>query len=297
MARTIAEIYDALNHVKNNMQELHAFVVDNRPGYTLDNAETLLADLSNRSRVAIWRLWLWLIAVASWMLERLYDQHKIEVDKIISSKKPHTLRWYAEESKKFQYGYAIEWLGDSFGYISDQPHARIISYASATEIGDKIKLKVATGTAPAIKPLTSQQLSAFRDYWAKMKDAGVKLEIISLPADEVKVNMKIVRDRMVLDANNKLLRDSSVDPVVQAIKMFGTGLEFDGVLRISKLEEAIRTAEGVVDAKIMSAYHRVAGGAWEIIDMYVIPESGYFILNTVESSIVYEDLVNVQIRD
>ncbi|MDK2909639.1 MAG: hypothetical protein PWR20_1206 [Bacteroidales bacterium] len=297
MARTIAEIYDALNHVKNNMQELHAFVVDSRQGYTLDNAETLLADLSNRSRVAIWRLWLWLIAVASWMIEKLYDQHKAEVEKIINSKRPHTLRWYAEESKKFQYGYALEWLGDSFGYISDQPYSRIITYASATEIGDKIKIKVATGTIPDIKPLSVQQLSAFRDYWAKMKDAGVKLEIVSLSADQVKVNLKIIRDRMVLDANNKLLRDSSVNPIEQAIKMFGASLEYDGVLRLSELEEAIRLAEGVVDAKIISAYHRVAGGEWRPIEMYVVPESGYFNLNIAESSFIYEDFVNVPIKD
>lgn len=96
MARTIAQIYDAPNQSKASMQELHDFVVDNRPGQILDNADTLLSDLNNPSRVAIWRLWLWLVAVASWTVEKLSDLHKSEVNSIVSSKMPHTLRWYAE---------------------------------------------------------------------------------------------------------------------------------------------------------------------------------------------------------
>jgi hypothetical protein len=297
MARTIEEIYNSLNQAKANMQELHAFVVDNKPGYTLDNAETLLADLTSQSKVAIWRIWLWLMAVASWMIEVLFDRHKEEVENIITSKRPHTLRWYAEESKKFQYGYSFEWLGETFGYAADQPAARIITYASASEAGDKVRIKVATGERPDIKPLPVPQLAAFIDFWAKWKDAGVKLEIVSLPADEIKVNMKIVRDRMVLDSNNKLLRDSAINPVENAIAMFGAGLEFDGLLRISKLLDAIQSAEGVIDVQINAAWHRPAGGTWETINMSVMPASGYFSLDTDNSIIIYEDEINVPVID
>jgi predicted transcriptional regulator len=276
MARTIAEIYNSLNQVKANMQELHAFVVDNKPGNTLDNAETLLADMSNKSKVAIWRLWLWLMAVASWMVEKLFDIHKEEVEDIIAMKRPHTLRWYAEESKKFQYGYSLEWLGDTFGYSADQPASKIITYASASEVGDKVLIKVATGERPNIKPLSTTQLSAFKDYWAKWKDAGVKLEIVSLPADEIKVNMKIIRDRMILDNNNRLLRDYNINPIEDAIVSFGAGLEFDGILRISKLVDAIQAAEGVIDVQITDAWHRPSGGDWKPINMSVMPASGLF---------------------
>ncbi|NPV35068.1 MAG: hypothetical protein HPY80_00205 [Bacteroidales bacterium] len=297
MARTIAEIYDSLNKVKANMQELHAFVVDNNPGNTMDNAETLLADLSNKSKVAIWRLWLWLMSVASWMVEKLFDIHKEEVEDIIARKRPHTLRWYAEESKKFQYGYCLEWLGDTFGYAADQPTAKIITYASASEVGDKVLIKVATGERPNIKPLSTIQLSAFKDYWAKWKDAGVKLEIVSLPADEIKVNMKIIRDRMILDHNNRLLRDSTINPIENAIASFGAGLEFDGLLRLSKLVDAIQSAEGVIDVQINDAWHRPSGGDWKPINMSVMPASGYFILDIDNSNIIYEDEVNVSIID
>jgi len=293
MARTIAQIYDALNKVKANMQELHDFVVDNKPGYTLDNAETLLSDLSSKNKVAIWRLWLWLMAVASWMVESLFDIHKEEVVNIISRKRPHTLRWYSEESKKFQYGYELEWLGDTFGYNSNQPEARIITYASASEVGDKLIIKVATEKKPNIKPLSAIQLFAFKEYWAKMKDAGVKLEIISLPADEVKVTMKIIRSRMVLDSQNRLLRDTSIKPIDNAVAIFGANLEFDGILRLSDFADAIKSAEGVIDVKIIEAYHRPAGGVWQKIDMSVTPVSGYFIIDWNNSNITYEDEINV----
>lgn len=294
MARTIAQIYDALNQSKASMQELHNFVVDNRPGQILDNADTLLSDLNNPSRVAIWRLWLWLVAVGSWTVEKLFDIHKAEVTDIVSAKTPHTLRWYAEESKKFQFGYSLTWDGTSFSYASDQPAAKIITFASATEQGDNLVIKVAKGTTVKA-PLASDELTAFKAYWAKWKDAGVKLQIVSLPADNLKVKVEVIVDRMVLNAQNKLLRDTSINPVEVAIQNFGSSLEFDAILRLSKLIDAIQAAEGVIDVRLVSAHHRPAGGSYSEVTMSVIAESGYFTLDIDNSEITYTNGVNVNI--
>lgn len=294
MARTIAQIYDALNQSKASMQELHDFVVDNRPGQILDNADTLLSDLNNPSRVAIWRLWLWLVAVGSWTVEKLFDLHKSEVNSIVSAKMPHTLRWYAEESKKFQYGYGLTWDGTSFSYASDQPSARIITFASATEQGDSLVIKVAKGTTVKA-PLASDELSAFKAYWAKWKDAGVKLQIVSLPADNLKIKVEVIVDRMVLNAQNKLLRDTSINPVEVAIQNFGSSLEFDAILRLSKLVDAIQAAEGVIDVRLISAFHRPAGGNYSEVTMSVVAASGYFTLDIDNSEITYTNGVNVNI--
>lgn len=294
MARTIAQIYDALNQSKASMQELHDFVVDNRPGQILDNADTLLSDLNNPSRVAIWRLWLWLIAVGSWTVEKLFDIHKAEVTDIVSAKTPHTLRWYAEESKKFQYGYGLTWNGTFFSYASYQPDARIVTFASATEQGDNLVIKVAKGTTVKA-PLASDELTAFKAYWAKWKDAGVKLQIVSLPADNLKIKIEVIVDRMVLNSYNKLLRDTSINPVESAIQDFGSSLEFDAILRLSKLVDAIQAAEGVIDVRLISAFHRPAGGSYSEVSMSVVAASGYFTLDIDNSEITYINSVNVNI--
>ncbi len=297
MARSIAEIYNALCISKASMQELHDWVIDpDNPNSILDNSDTLLQDLVTKSKVAIWRLWLWVFAVGSWMIEVLFEKHKAEITSILASERPHTLHWYAEESKKFQYGYAMIWKDDAYSYAVIDENAKIIKYAAASEKAGTVVLKVATILNGVKIPLNNLQRATFYAFWDKWRDAGVKLDVVTLPADLVKVTMTIIRDRLILNVNNSLLRDATVFPINDAIKVFGDSLEFDGIFRLSKLIDAIQSVEGVVDVKIYSASVKPSGGSWSAIDLYTDAASGYFILSWSESIITYIDYVNVQIQ-
>lgn len=287
MARSIQEIYNELNRVKENMQELHMYVCEGTQTQRRDTAENLRIDLQSGSKVAVWRLWLWIMAVASWMVENVFDNHKKEIKKIIANTRPHTLQWYAEESKKFQFGYPLIWLGDRFGYSSHRPESQIITYSSASESAGKIVIKVAKGQKPNLKPLSQNELVAFTEYWDKWKDAGVQLEIRSLPADQISIHAKIEVDKMVLDSNNKLLRDPQIDPIRQKIDEFGASLEFDGVFRLSDFVEALKRAEGVRDVRILSAKHKSHISGWQPIQISVRPLSGYFTFDYNDSTLEY----------
>ncbi|MCX6266550.1 MAG: hypothetical protein NTW16_04235 [Bacteroidetes bacterium] len=298
MARTIAQIYDALNTSKASMEELDTFVVSTQvPGSTRDNAADLAIDVTSESKVAVWRLWLWIFAVGSWMVEVLFDRHTSHVTEVLESKRVHTTRWYAEECKKYQYGYPLSWIDDRYQYAVDDLGSRIIKYAAAAERNSKVVIKVAKDVGGTREPLSTDELRLFREFWSKWKDAGVTLEIISLPADQLKINLTIVRDRLVLDANNNLLRDNSINPVRLAIDAFGNGLEFDGILRLSKLVDAIQEAEGVIDVKLSSASHRPSGGSWQLVGMSVESAAGYFELFYNESDFTYQDNVEITILD
>jgi hypothetical protein len=297
MARTIAEIYNAMATTKADMQELHDWVVDpQNPSYVMDNADQLLADLRSTSKVAIWRLFLYVFAVGSWTIETLYDKLVMTIDAIMAAKRPHTLRWYAEESKKYQYGHELVWADYQYSYAVYDPDARIIKYASAQEFNGKVILKVAKEVGGAKTALTTDEKNAFSAFWNAWRDAGTKLEIKSLAADQLRVNIRIIRDRMVLRSNNSLLRDSSVFPISDAIASFGNALEFDGILRMSKLVDAIQAAEGVVDVKLEHAWHRPAGGTYSEVDMFVNSVAGHFEIDIDASSFVYVDktVVNVE---
>jgi hypothetical protein len=297
MARTINQIYDALCISKASMQELHSWVVDqDNPNSILDNSETYLQDLTTNSKVAIWRTWLWVVAAASWIIETLFDTHKQEIADILSKARPMTLRWYSEQSKIYQYGYQMIWKDNAYSYEVIDENAKIIKYAAASEKDGKVRLKVATLLNGIKVPLNNLQKATFSAFWAKWRPAGVKMEIISLASDQMKVTMTIIRDRLVLAADNSLLRDASVFPIADAIKKFSDNLEFDGILRISKLEDAIQAAEGVVDVKVDSAQAKAAGGAYSPIDMYYELASGYITLSWSESIITYIDNVNVVIQ-
>jgi hypothetical protein len=290
MARKISEIYDALNSSKASMQELHDFVVDSEnPGTIQDNAETLAIDVKSNSKVAQWRLWLWIMAVASWVVENIFDLFKADISNILSTKRPHTLKWYAEETKKFQYGYGLVWKDDTYVYEVDDPDSRIVKYAACVEKQGKIVLKVAKEVGGVKTPLSVAEKAALTEFWRKYKDAGVRIEIVSLPADLFKANLTIVRDRLVLDGSNRLLRDASVYPIKNAIDTYGANLEFDGKIVLSKLVDAIQAAEGVVDVQLNSASVKPSGGAWSLVNMNAEAVSGYFLMSYTDSVINYID--------
>jgi hypothetical protein len=298
MARKISEIYDALNASKASMEELNTYVVDEDvPGSVQDNAIDLAMDITSESKVAVWRLWLWIFAVGSWVIEVLFDRHVIHVTEVLESKRVHTLRWYAEESKKFQYGYPLSWIDNSFQYATDDSNSRIVKYAAASEKNGKVVLKVAKDVGGTKTALSTLEKSAFTEFWSKYKDAGVKLEVVSQPADLLKVFITIVRDRLVLDANNNLLRNNTINPVELAIKAFGDSLEFDGILRLSKLTDAIQLAEGVIDVEITQAWYKPAGGSYSVVDMSVEAVAGYFELSYDDSIFNYHDNVEVTVFD
>jgi hypothetical protein len=297
MARTIAEIYNAMATTKADMQELHDWVVDpQNPSYVMDNADQLLADLRSTSKVAIWRLFLYVFAVGSWTVETLFDKLVIAINAIMAAKRPHTLRWYAEESKKYQYGHELLWADNQYSYAVYDPDARIIKYAAAQEFNGKVRLKVTKEVSGVKTALSTDEKNAFVAFWNAWRDAGTKVEIISLPADQLKVNITIIRDRMVLNNNNSLLRDSSIFPIADAIAAFGNALEFDGVLRLSKLIDAVQAAEGVVDVKLHRAEHKPAGGTYVEVDMFVNSTAGHFVIDQTTSSWEYIDKTVVNIE-
>lgn len=292
----ISEIYDKLNIAKASMQELHDYVVSTDiPGSIEDTSEGLAVDVKSKSKVANWRLWLWLMAKASWDVEQLFFAHKNEIKALLAAKKPHTERWYAEESKKFQYGYPVVWIDGQYRYEVDDPDSRIIKYAAAMTKDGKVVIKVVKETGNQKVPLSIVEKAAFTEFWSKWKDAGVKVEIISLAADILKVNLTIIRDRLVLAGNNSLLRDSSVFPIQNAIDEYAGSLEFDGIIVLSELTEKIKAAEGVVDVKMNWAKHKPAGGTYTDVDMSVEAASGYFVISA-DSTMNFIDNITVGIE-
>jgi hypothetical protein len=189
------------------------------------------------------------------------------------------------------------WDGNFYKYNPVVPEAQIVQYAAASEQANKIILKVAKVTGDQKGVLNQLEKLAFIEFWSKWKDAGVLLEVISLPPDLLKVEMTIVRDRLVLDSLNRLLRDTSIYPIDEAIQAFGNNLEFDGILRLSKLVDAIQSAEGVVDVRLDNAWHKPAAGIdYVLVNMMVVQDSGYFEIDAVNSVITYIDSVDVDVQ-
>jgi hypothetical protein len=284
MSRTIAEIYDALNVVKGNMSELGVYV--NNDAQSVDTAKKLVNDVRSNSKVALWRLWLWIVAVGSWVIEQLQDAHEAKINAIVALDKPHTLAWYAAQSKLFQYGYEIAWLTDHFAYETIDEDARIVVYAAATEGESGILLKaMKTGRVP----LTTAEMNAFKVFWAKWKDAGIPIEFISQAINQVQFTATIYRNRSIVNADNTLIADPSVNVVEDPANAYMNSVDFNGTIYLMEMIQAIKNQPGITN--VIMTVAGVDSGTWGEEGLWtLIPTNGFAEIAWGDCTLEYSDV-------
>ncbi len=269
MARTIQEIQNLILQAKAQ--------------------ESALESLNSTSKVAIWRLWVYIIAVAIWSLEKLFDQHRADIDKRLAELKPHTARWYRSKALAFQYGFDLLPDSDKF---NNQGHtekaieaSKIVKYSAVIESKNEGRLivKIAGEQGEQLQPITDAQKQAFEAYLQEIKDAGVRLSVVNYQPDILHLQMKIVYDPLVLDSNGQSIIHAT-KPVEKAIKDYLKRLPFNGELVLAHLIDALQQAEGVKIPHLVLAQSKnitSSGeyGAFETIEINKIPTAGYFTID------------------
>jgi hypothetical protein len=278
--RTIQEIYDQMAAEKAEMAQLRGWITNqDNPNSVLDDSQTLLQDLTSSSKVAIWRLFMWLMAFAVWIHEGLWGQFRKEVDEKLAAEQPHTQHWYRTESLKFQYGDDLVWQDNKFQYLEYDPLKQIIKHAATNEGKGKVVIKVATEKNGILQKLETNQLAAFTAFWEKHRDAGVQVRIISVDPDLLKLKYKIHYDPLVMLPDGTLINDSSLTPVQTAINDYLNSVEFDGNFILSKLEDAIQDATGVIDFERIETASKYGTNSYQEITRLVNAYAGWFIID------------------
>lgn len=283
MARTIATIKAELTHnylANETIQSLYGLTSDD-----VDKFETTFSTLSLES------IFFYVVAVSIWTLEKLFDAHKTEVTDLIATLTPHTLQWYATKAKAFQYN--CELVPDTDYYdnskLSDSKisDAKIISFAAALENSYTVYIKIATGSTIAQSssnsaknkgPLDNNQLSAFKSYINRIKDAGVNLEVVNANPDVLYANITIYYDPLVI-ASDGTADGSPV--ILSCILDYIQGLSFNGELRIKELEDALAEVDGVIIPEVRNAAYtsdNVNNPTAFEVPAYQKPYSGYFVI-------------------
>jgi hypothetical protein len=251
--------------------------------------EPALNELNSTSKVAIWRLWVYIIAVAIWSLEKLFDQHRADIDKRLAELKPHTARWYRSKALAFQYGFDLLPDSDKFnnqGHTEEAIEAsKIVKYSAVIESKNEGRLivKIAGEQGNTLQPITDVQKQAFEAYLQEIKDAGVRLSVVNYQPDVLHLQMKIVYDPLVLDSNGQSIIHAT-KPVETAIKDYLKRLPFNGELVLAHLIDALQQAEGVKIPHLVLAQSKnitSSGGygAFETIEISKIPTAGYFTID------------------
>ena len=269
MARTIQEIQELIYQAKTQ--------------------EPALESLNSTSKVAIWRLWVYIIAVAIWSLEKIFDQHRADIDKRLAELKPHTARWYRSKALAFQYGFDLLPDSDTFnnqGHTEEQIEAsKIVKYSAVVESPNegRIIVKIATEQGGQLQPITDAQKQAFEAYLQEIKDAGVRLSVVNYQPDILHLQMKIVYDPLVLDSNGQSITNA-FNPIERTIKAYLKRLPFNGELVLAHLIDALQRAEGVkIPHLVLAQSKNVTSsgeyGAFETIEISKIPTAGYFTID------------------
>jgi len=240
-ARTISQIYDALIAEKQANTELNAL----QPN--IDDSQTLLQDLTSTSKVAIWRLTYFVVAVGIWFFENILANHTVAIEAKRLELVTGTDRWYAEQSKLFQLGDTPVWDGNQYNYAVEDTDKQIISFSAAITEGQILIIKVAKDDGSGFpEKLTTSELTSFTTYINDYKlFSGTLSTIISDDPDDLKVEANVTYDPLILNSNGSLISDPTSYPVEDAINAYIAELDFNGVLRVTSLIDAIQSATGV----------------------------------------------------
>lgn len=264
MARTIQEIYNHMVTEKETMSTLTSL----QPA--VDSYQQLLVDLTSASNTAGWRLLFFVIAIGIWTLENLFDDHKTWINNRAAEIITGTVPWYVRETYKFQYGDPLVWNGEKYEYAVIDPSHQIIKLANGNESGGIITIKTAKldGSGQP-EQLSSGELTALDDFWKKWKFGGARVQVVSRPADLLKVYYKIYYDPLVLTSTGELINSPGVFPVEDAINEYIKSLPFDGTYVTTALTDVLQNVPGVLNPVHLSTEKKFGTFAYTpLVDYY-----------------------------
>lgn len=217
-----------------------------------------LSSLNSNSKVAVFRLFVFVVSFSIWLLETLFDTHDAEITTKLANQKSGRLSWYKTMALRFQYGFDLETDKDYFvnGDATQEEieDSKIIKYAAVNESATekRVIIKIAGEVSGLLSPITLDQKESFEAYIKEIKWAGTDTTVINYLPDRLFLNIQIKRDALVLNGSGMSIQNANY-PVNEAIQEFMKELPFDGDLRLSALVDKMQRVPGVIDATLLSA--------------------------------------------
>jgi len=234
--RTIDDIFQELLTEKNTLSTLDGLITG---GITDEN--TLITALTN-GKVPEFILWLYNFAVASNITDISSLSAINEINTILSTDRIHTLNWYIQKAKSFQYG-DIPVVGvNDVVYSTDNPSLKIVSSCTGLEGNNRLILKI---RRISTNILSSPELIAFTSYMFKCKDAGTQIIIQNYNPDQISINMTIIYDGIYTQATIQSAIETAINDYI-------VNIEFDSKFNSNKLLDKLQLIAGVIDPRINS---------------------------------------------
>nr|DAP70176.1 MAG TPA: secretion system protein [Caudoviricetes sp.] len=234
------------------------------------------------SKVSVVSVLFYIFACAAFVLERLFDSYRQEVDDRIEAIIPHRPKWYRDRVLAFMKGRVL--LPDTDEYdtadMTDEEitAARVVKHAVADESDDAslLTIKVAGEQGGRRCPLDAETEGQLAAYIAEIKDAGVRTALVNIAPDRFNCELDIYFDPMLLA--------SSVESTCrEAIKGYIENLPFNGEYTNMALMDQLQKIEGVKIPELRGATTVAASeSVVTAIDARCVPAAGYFELGDVK---------------
>lgn len=216
----------------------------------LDKMATLpaLSGLTSNSQVSIYGNLFTVNAMETAILEQLIDAYKVQFEESIKAQAIGSAPWLRAKVLEFQNGDYVELNTTDFtiAYPTIDETKQIITRCSVKETGNLIiQAKVAKSDPPVA--LSGGEKTALEDYLSIIKPAGIRIDVVSLTSDKLYVNGTIY-----YSGQYSSVIQTNVEAAITAYMENLSSVEnFNGVVKVTDLYDAIQAVEGVEDVNII----------------------------------------------
>lgn len=215
------------------------------------NSPEIISNLNTERTTSVLGAIFYAVAFAIYIVETIFDQHKVEIDNIIKQRQPGTREWYAAKSLEYKGGVPYS-VVDNQIVFEDEVADFTIARVSVREVADSdnlgfIRLKVAKEVDSVLEPLTGTEKALFTSYIEDVKFVGTPIEIVSVPPNKLRVDASVFYDPAY-----------SVDEIRQnindALNNYMATLRFDAMVYNSEIFDTLYHTEGVRDVELSGVF-------------------------------------------
>jgi len=236
------------------------------------NLQTVLSDLNSPSQVAIWRLWTFIIAISINLLEQVMDIFKAVIEAIVAHSIPGTPAWLRNQVLLFQYSATTPQVvvinsDFSVGYAIVNPGLRIATRVSVKQgANNVVNVKVAKSEPPV--PLSALEQTSLRAFLTRIGFAGVQTNIISSNSDRLYLQAYVYYNGQY----SSTISTNVILALTNYLANLSSAVNFDGIVKVSAIEDVIQGVTGVTDVQILSVKGRLDGipfiNATDVVRIY-----------------------------
>lgn len=288
MAQSVEEIYNEMVSEKQNQSALN----DLMPQYNLapptpTNAFIkFLQDINTNSTTGMWRLWLFIVAVAIKVQQFFFDEHKAEVNNIIANHKPGTLLWYRSQMFLFQSGYLLYWVNNKYKYLIDDPASRITAQCAVEKsAGVRVRAAKNDGSGGLMK-FSNPEIIQAQAYLDRIRYADHDVLFFSFDPDDIQISFVIKYDPL---ANLPALQNEVKTTVKKYLQLLGNS-DFGGKIILNKIIDELQKLDAVKNPipltfqaryGVLSYVSYFTQGEYKSNAGYAVIDESYFDSNTI----------------